>query len=293
MIVGTADPGGTLERADPFDPVHPRRVTLIVGPSGGGKTVLTNALCLRYIAQGGRTFILDRSSTPDEHGNTKGTGHYDTLASLIPGSRRVQVGHAGGDVICPWDVADPARVPAHKTELLLALHALLIGHAHDPEGRVRTLDSDEETLIRTGIEAAYTRRGRDRRATARAAADRRAHRTRRRRARSPAPTPTGCSRCCCASSPTARTGASPHRRPRDHRPGGHAADAVRLHRPVRAAHAGADARDRRVRRAPGAATAPGARRRRARPPRRLGGEVPADHRGGLGAHAIARPQGRG
>ena len=155
VIVGTADPGGTIERADPFDPVHPRRVTLIVGPSGGGKTVLTNALCLRYIAQGGRTFILDRSSTPDEHGNTKGTGHYDTLASLIPGSRRVQVGHAGGDVICPWDVADPGRVPAHKTELLLALHALLIGHAHDPEGRVRTLDSDEETLIRTGIEAAY------------------------------------------------------------------------------------------------------------------------------------------
>ena len=155
VIVGTADPGGTLERADPFDALHPRRVTLIVGPSGGGKTVLTNALCLRYVAQGGRTFILDRSSTPDEHGNTQGTGHYDTLASLIPGSRRVQVGHAGGDVICPWDVADSARVPAHKTELLLALHALLIGHAHDPEGRVRTLDSDEETLIRTGIETAY------------------------------------------------------------------------------------------------------------------------------------------
>ena len=143
--------------------------------------MLTNALCLRYIAQGGRTFILDRSSTPDEHGNTKGTGHYDTLASLIPGSRRVQVGHAGGDVICPWDVADPARVPAHKTELLLALHALLIGHAHDPEGRVRTLDSDEETLIRTGIEAAYTARRGDRRAAARAAAHRRAHRPRRQR----------------------------------------------------------------------------------------------------------------
>lgn len=156
VIVGTADPGGTIERADPFDPIHPRRVTLIVGPSGGGKTVLTNALCLRYIAQGGRTFILDRSSTPDEHGNTRGTGHYDTLASLIPGSRRVQVGHAGGDVICPWDVTDPAQVPPHKTELLLALHALLIGHAHDPEGRVRTLDADEETLIRTGIDAAYT-----------------------------------------------------------------------------------------------------------------------------------------
>jgi hypothetical protein len=155
VIVGTADPGGTIERADPFDPVHPRRVTLIVGPSGGGKTVLTNALCLRYIAQGGRAFILDRSSTPDEHGNTRGTGHYDTLVSLIPGSRRVQVGHPVGDVICPWDVADPDYVPSHKTELLLALHALLIGHAHDPEGHVRTLNSDEETLLRTGIEAAF------------------------------------------------------------------------------------------------------------------------------------------
>ncbi|MFZ1992953.1 MAG: hypothetical protein WAU75_02500, partial [Solirubrobacteraceae bacterium] len=157
IVVGTADPGGTLERADAFDPVHPRRVTLIIGPSGGGKTVLTNALSARYLAQGGRSFILDRSSTPDEHGNTQGTGHYDTLASLIPGSRRVQVGHADGDVICPWDVTDPARVPTHKTELLLAVHALLIGHAHDPAGRVRTLDSDEETLIRTGIEAAYAR----------------------------------------------------------------------------------------------------------------------------------------
>ena len=51
-------------------------------------------------------------------------------------------------MICPWDVADAGTVPGHKTELLLALHALLIGHAHDPEGRVRTLDSDEETLIR-------------------------------------------------------------------------------------------------------------------------------------------------
>ena len=172
--------------------------------------MLTNALCLRYIAQGGRTFILDRSSTPDEHGNTKGTGHYDTLVSLIPGSRRVQVGHAGGDVICPWDVADPARVPAHKTELLLALHALLIGHAHDPEGRVRTLDSDEETLIRTGIETAYR------------LASKTGERPREQllidvltdRATQPSSdrlaTPTGCSRCCCDSSPTGEDGSLAH-----------------------------------------------------------------------------------
>jgi type IV secretory pathway VirB4 component len=127
----------------------------MIGPSGGGKTVLSNALTSRFISQGGKSFILDRSSTPDERGNTQGTGHYDTMLSLIPGSKRVQVGHAGGDVICPWDVPDPQHVPTQKTELLLAVHALLIGHAQDPQGRIRTLDADEETLIRTGIEQAY------------------------------------------------------------------------------------------------------------------------------------------
>jgi hypothetical protein len=155
LIFGTADPGGTIERVTPFDPAYERRVTLVIGPSGGGKTVSTNLLASRCISQGGRGWILDRSSTPDEHGNTQGTGHYDFLLSLIPGSRRVQVGHAGGDVICPWDVPDPADVPQHKIEFLLALHALLIGHARDLDGRVRTLDAVEETLIRTGIEAVY------------------------------------------------------------------------------------------------------------------------------------------
>ena len=129
LILGFADPGGTLERVDPFDPLYPRRVTLVLGPSGGGKTVLMNVLLMRAIAQGMRGWIIDRSSTPDQHGQTAGSGHYDTLLSLIPGSRRVQVGSSAGDVICPWDVHDPARVPAEKTEFLLALHALLIGHA--------------------------------------------------------------------------------------------------------------------------------------------------------------------
>ena len=59
VIVGTADPGGTIERADPFDPVHPRRVTLIVGPSGGGKTVLTNAL-LPALHRPGRAHLHPR-----------------------------------------------------------------------------------------------------------------------------------------------------------------------------------------------------------------------------------------
>jgi hypothetical protein len=155
LIFGTADPGNTIERLDPFDRVYPRRVTLVIAPSGAGKTVAVNALTARFISQGGISFIMDRSSTPDEQGNTQGTGHYDTLLSLVPGSRRVQVGQAGGDVICPWDVPDPGHLPTRKTELLLAVHALLIGHAQDPEGHIRTLDADEETLIHTAIDAAY------------------------------------------------------------------------------------------------------------------------------------------
>ena len=156
LVLGTADPGGTIERIDPFDPLFPRRVTLVVGPSGGGKTVLMNALLARAISQGMRGWIIDRSSTPDDHGQTAGTGHYDTLLSLLPGSRRVQVGSATGDVICPWDVPNPAHVPSEKKEFLLALHALLIGHAHTANDRERSLTALEEGLLSTAIDAVYT-----------------------------------------------------------------------------------------------------------------------------------------
>ena len=155
LVLGTADPGGTIERIDPFDPLYPRRVTLVVGPSGGGKTVLMNALLARAVSQGMRGWIIDRSSTPDDQGHTAGTGHYDTLLSLIPGSRRVQVGSVAGDVICPWDVADPRAVPSEKKEFLLALHALLIGHAAGADARERTLTAVEEGLLSTAIDEVY------------------------------------------------------------------------------------------------------------------------------------------
>ena len=45
-----------------------------------------------------------------------GSGHYDTLMSLVPGSRRVQLGHACGAVICPWDVPDPAASDAGSAD---------------------------------------------------------------------------------------------------------------------------------------------------------------------------------
>ena len=157
LILGTADPGGTIERLDPYDRQFATTLTLIVGKGGGGKTVTSILLACRFIAQGGRIYITDRSSTPDDRGDSTGTGHYDTLLSLIPGGRRVQLGTAHGAVICPWDVPDVEHVPDQKVEFLLALHALLIGEAHDAEGLVRTLDADEEALLRDAITAVYKR----------------------------------------------------------------------------------------------------------------------------------------
>ena len=157
LILGTADPGGTLERLDPYDRQFATTLTLIVGKGGGGKTVTSILLALRFIAQGGRIYITDRSSTPDDRGATGGTGHYDTLLSLIPGARRVQLGTPHGAVICPWDVPDIEHLPDQKIEFLLALHALLIGDAHDSDGLVRTLDADEEALLRDAISNVYRR----------------------------------------------------------------------------------------------------------------------------------------
>ena len=152
LILGFSDPGGTLERVNPFDPLFQTHVTLVAGPGGGGKTVAVNALLERAIAQGMRGWIIDRSSTRSEDGQQRTQGHYDALLSLVPGSRRIQVGARGGDVICPWDVKDPANVPNEKLEFLLALHALLIGDLHGDE---RQLTSLEEGELTTAICAVY------------------------------------------------------------------------------------------------------------------------------------------
>ena len=151
-ILGFSDPGGTLERVNPFDALFQTRVTLIAGPSGGGKTVAVNALLERAIAQGMRGWIIDRSSTRSEDGSTRAQGHYDPLLSLIPGSRKIQVGTRGGDVVCPWDVPDIHQVAGEKLEFLLALHALLIGDLHGDE---RQLSALEEAQLTTAIAAVY------------------------------------------------------------------------------------------------------------------------------------------
>ncbi|MHB8657715.1 MAG: hypothetical protein ACYC91_07125 [Solirubrobacteraceae bacterium] len=154
LILGFADPGGTLERINPFDRLYNRHVTLAIGPSGGGKTVTINALLERAISQGMRGWIIDRSSTAADDGG-RSSGHYDMLLGLIPGSARVQVGSDTGAVICPWDVADPIQVPPEKEQFLLALHALLIGDQRGSEDR--TLSALEESLLLSGIGAAYDR----------------------------------------------------------------------------------------------------------------------------------------
>ena len=71
----------------------------------------------RAISHGATGFIIDRA------------GHFEFLASLIPGAVSVEIGGDAHAVNC-WDVEDPARVGAEKIDYLLALHALLLGEHH-------------------------------------------------------------------------------------------------------------------------------------------------------------------
>jgi hypothetical protein len=154
LILGFSDPGGTLERLDPYDEKFQTFVTLLVGAGGGGKTVMVNKLLEAAISQGMRGFIVDRSTISGGDGQARVQGHYDALLSLVPGSAKVHVGTDSGDVISPWDVADPARVASAKLEFLLAFHALLIGHTN---GEERRLSADEEGPLTTAIAAVYAR----------------------------------------------------------------------------------------------------------------------------------------
>ena len=94
--LGYALPGRTLERLDPFDPAHPNHLLLINGMSGAGKTMAAIILLARAIAQGAGGFIIDRA------------GHFEFLASLMPGASSVEIG-GEGHAINSWDVEDPAQ----------------------------------------------------------------------------------------------------------------------------------------------------------------------------------------
>ena len=154
--LGYADPGGTLERVDFFDERYRTHVALVTGSSGSGKTVATNLLLARNLAQGATGYIIDRSSSEDEGGSTRHAGHYEQLADLVPGARTIHFGAGRHDaILCPWDVADPAAVPASKVEFLIALHTLLVGDPHHADGAA--LSGLERTLLARGIAAVYQR----------------------------------------------------------------------------------------------------------------------------------------
>jgi len=126
--LGYAIPGQTLERVDVFDERYRTFVTLVTGSAGSGKTVSVNALLARNLARGAVGYIIDRSSSEDEGGSTRHAGHYEQLAALIPGAETIHFGAGQHQVVInPWDVADPAQLPATKVKFLVALHTLLIG----------------------------------------------------------------------------------------------------------------------------------------------------------------------
>jgi len=143
ILLGYALPGRTLERLDPFDAIHPNRLLLVNGMSGAGKTMAVIVLLIRAIAHGASGFIIDRS------------GHFDFLASLIPGAASLEVG-SGRHAINAWDLSDPAEVGVEKIDYLLALHALLLGEHHAASDSYGLTDL-EANLLGLAIAEVYER----------------------------------------------------------------------------------------------------------------------------------------
>ena len=136
-----ADPGRTVERLDPFDRAHDNATTLVFAKSGGGKTATVIHLASAAMPRGCQVHVIDRS-----------TGHYAYLASLIPGAAHLELGGETGPAVNPWDTPDPANPPKSKVAFLVALHALLIGDAHDDGFGLSAL---ERNLLALAIRHTY------------------------------------------------------------------------------------------------------------------------------------------
>ena len=141
--LGYALPGRTLERLDPFDPIHRNRLLIVNGITGAGKTMAAILLLIRAMAQGATGFIIDRA------------GHFNFLSSLIPGAASLEIG-ADAHAINSWDVKDPAQVSAEKIDYLLALHALLLGEHHAGRDSYGLTDL-EANLLGLAIAEVYAR----------------------------------------------------------------------------------------------------------------------------------------
>ena len=95
---------------------------VIAGKSGGGKTMATNLILARILAQGAAGGVIDRA------------GHYEFLATLIPGAtvRQPRHPHRTGDQ--PVGRRGPrAELAPEKLEYLLALHCFFLGRP-PPDG---------------------------------------------------------------------------------------------------------------------------------------------------------------
>jgi len=141
--LGWARPGRTLERIDPFDPAHENHLMIIAGKSGGGKTMATNLILSRILAQGAEGGVIDRA------------GHYQFLASLIPGACVVNLGTDSHHAINPWEVEDVRRLGPEKLEYLLALHSFLLGRPQ-PDGTY-DLEPRDHSQLSLAIRAVYRR----------------------------------------------------------------------------------------------------------------------------------------
>lgn len=143
IALGYAMPGRSLERLDPFAEAHPNHLLLLNGMSGAGKTMAALIILIRAIAQGATGWVIDRA------------GHFDFLASLIPGAVSLEIG-GDGHAINAWDVGDPANVTAEKIDYLLALHALLLGEHHADRDSYGITDL-ESNLLGLAIGEVYQR----------------------------------------------------------------------------------------------------------------------------------------
>ena len=139
--LGYSSVGRTLERIDLFDAAHANHILVVNGESGTGKTMVVHKINLGALAQGDQGAVIERG------------GHYEFLASLIPGAANVRLG-SGTDAICPWDTPNPASVGAEKIDYLLALHATLIGSGRRDEYGLNAL---QENLLGRAIRQVYDR----------------------------------------------------------------------------------------------------------------------------------------
>lgn len=139
--LGYSAVGRTLERIDLFDPAHSNHMLVVTGESGFGKTMMVNNIYSRALARGDHGAVIERG------------GHYEFLASLVPGAANVSLG-AGVDAICPWDTPNPASVGAEKIDYLIALHATLIGTGRREEYGLSAL---KENLLGRAIRQVYER----------------------------------------------------------------------------------------------------------------------------------------